>query len=123
MTAQSSGLWQGFLVCAANLAGMERSEAEAIYDSGREACVEFILELAGLAKQHEDRLRRLEEQAPHDSRTSSRPPSADRASRGRSGGGQPGHQGAGRDLKPEDQVDEIVDHYPEGMRRLRMSVR
>src|SRR4051794_33948576 len=26
---------------AANLAGMERVEAEAIYDSGREACVEF----------------------------------------------------------------------------------
>jgi transposase len=28
-------------------------------------------------------------------------------------GGQPGHRGAGRDLKPEDQVDEIVDHYPD----------
>ena len=31
----------------------------------------------------------------------------------RAQGGQPGHQGAGRDLKPEDQVDEIVDHYPD----------
>ena len=31
----------------------------------------------------------------------------------RKGGGQPGHRGAGRDLKPEDQVDEIVDHYPD----------
>ena len=31
----------------------------------------------------------------------------------RQAGGQPGHQGAGRELKPEDQVDEIVDHYPE----------
>jgi transposase len=28
-------------------------------------------------------------------------------------GGQPGHRGAGRELKPEDQVDEIVDHFPD----------
>jgi transposase len=31
----------------------------------------------------------------------------------RKAGGRPGHRGAGRDLKPEDQVDEIVDHYPD----------
>ena len=31
----------------------------------------------------------------------------------RAAGGQSGHRGAGRDLKPEDRVDEIVDHYPE----------
>ena len=31
----------------------------------------------------------------------------------RQAGGQPGHQGAGRELRPEDQVDEIVDHYPD----------
>jgi transposase len=31
----------------------------------------------------------------------------------RKAGGQPGHRGAGRELKPEDQVDEIVDHYPD----------
>ena len=54
---------------------MDRAEAEAIYDSGREACVEFILDLAGRVGQHEDRLKRLEEQARQDSRTSSRPPS------------------------------------------------
>ena len=62
---------------AANLAGMDRAEAEAVYDSGREACVEFILRLAGRVEQHEDRLRRLEEQARPDSRTSSEPPSMD----------------------------------------------
>jgi hypothetical protein len=56
---------------------MDRAEAEAVYDSGRGACVEFILELAGRVEQHEDRLRRLEEQARQDSRTSSRPPSMD----------------------------------------------
>ena len=31
----------------------------------------------------------------------------------RAQGGQPGHRGAGRELKPSDQMDEIVDHYPE----------
>jgi len=113
---------------------MERAEAEAVYDSGRESCVEFILDLAGRVEQHEDRLRRLEEQARQDSRTSSKPPSADpprtRAQRRaearakakelmreegerRKQGGQPGHRGAGRELKPSDQMDEIVDHYPE----------
>ena len=42
---------------------MDRAEAEAIYDSGRGACVEFILDLAGRFAQHEDRLKRLEDQA------------------------------------------------------------
>jgi transposase len=112
---------------------MERAEAEVIYDSGREACVEFILDLAGRVERHEDRLRRLEEQARQDSRTSSKPPSQDppktraqrraearakakelmrREGERRQAGGQPGHRGAGRELRPEDQVDEIVDHYP-----------
>ena len=113
---------------------MDRAEAEAIYDSGREACVEFILELAAGVERHEERLRRLEEQARRDSRTSSKPPSQDspktraqrraearakakelmrREGERRNAGGQSGHRGAGRELKPEDQVDEIVDHYPD----------
>jgi hypothetical protein len=56
---------------------MDRAEAEAIYDSGREACVEFILELAARVGQHKERLARLEAQARQDSRTSSKPPSSD----------------------------------------------
>jgi transposase len=110
---------------------VDRAEAEAIYDAGRAVCVEFILELAGRVEQHEERLARLEAQARQDSRTSSRPPSSDppktRAQRRaearakakelmrREGeaGGQPGHLGAGRELRPEDQIDEIVDHYPD----------
>ena len=56
---------------------MDRAEAEAIYDAGREACVEFILDLASRFAQHEDRLKRLEEQTRQDSRTSSKPPSQD----------------------------------------------
>jgi transposase len=113
---------------------MDRAEAEAIYDAGREVCVEFILELAARVEQHEERLARLEAQVRQDSRTSSKPPSSDppktRAQRRaearakakelmrgegeqRKAGGQPGHRGAGRDLRPEDQMNEIVDHYPE----------
>ena len=113
---------------------MERAEAEAIYDAGREACVEFILGLAGEVGQHADRLKRLEEQARQDSRTSSKPPSQDspktrqqrraearakakelmrKEGERRKQGGQRGHRGAGRELRPSDQMDEIVDHYPE----------
>ena len=118
---------------------MDRAEAEAIYDAGREACVTFLVELtAGYEQQIarlEERLSRLEAQARQDSRTSSKPPSSDppksRAERralarakakelmGREGGvprkpgAQEGHQGAGRGLKPEDQIDEIVDHFPD----------
>jgi transposase len=113
---------------------MDRAEAEAIYDAGREVCVEFILELAARVEQHEERLARLEAQARRDSRTSSKPPSSDppktraqrraearakakellrREGEQRKAGGQPGHRGAGRELRPEDQVDEIVDHYPD----------
>jgi transposase len=121
----------------ANLGGVERAEAEAVYDAGREACVEFILDLAARVQRFEDRLRRLEEQARRDSRTSSTPPSQDppktrRQRRAearakakellakdgvkRNAGGQDGHRGAGRKLAPEDQVDEIVDHYPDACR-------
>ena len=56
---------------------MDRAEAEAIYDAGREVCVEFILELAARVERVEERLARLEAQARQDSRTSSRPPSSD----------------------------------------------
>lgn len=127
---------------------MERAEAEAVYDAGREQCVEVILELARCAQELaarcekltascerlEERVRRLEEQQRRSSRNSSKAPSQDppktrqqrraeaRAKakellRGdterRQAGAQPGHRGSGRKLLPEDQVDEIVDHYPD----------
>jgi transposase len=113
---------------------MDRAEAEAIYDSGREACVQFILDLVARVREMDERLSRLEAQTRQDSRTSSKPPSMDppksrqqrraearekakelarREGGKRQAGGQPGHQGAGRELRPEDQIDEIVDHYPD----------
>jgi transposase len=112
---------------------VERGEAEAIYDSGRERCVEFVLQLAESVERLGERVRRLEEQSRRDSRTSSVPPSQDPpktrqqrraearakakellATDGavRKAGAQKGHRGAGRRLVPEDQVDEIVAHYP-----------
>jgi transposase len=113
---------------------MDRSEAEAIYDAGRDACVQFIVDLAARVQLLEERLSRLEAAARQDSLTSSRPPSSDppktraqrraeararakelmrREGEQRNAGGQRGHRGAGRDLKPEDHIDEIVDHYPQ----------
>ncbi|MGH2831560.1 MAG: IS66 family transposase [Solirubrobacteraceae bacterium] len=106
---------------------MERSEAGAIYDSGREACIEFLMGL-------EERLRALEQKTAASSRNSSSPPSTDapktrqqrraqarerakelarKEGRQRKPGGQPGHPGAGRELLSEDEMQEIVDHYPE----------
>jgi transposase len=117
---------------------MDRAEAEAIYDAGRDSCVTFLLELtAGYERQIAElgeRLARLEAAARQDSRTSSEPPSLDppktrsqrraearakakelmrREGEQRKGGGQSGHRGAGRELRPEDQIDEIVDHFPD----------
>jgi transposase len=95
---------------------MDRAEAEAIYDVGREACVTFLVELiAGYERQIallEERLARLEAQSRQDSRTSSKPPSQDppntrqqrraearakakelqRREGERRAGGQPGHR-------------------------------
>jgi transposase len=117
---------------------VDRAEAEAIFDAGRDACVAFLLELtAGYERQIAElgeRLARLEAAARQDSRTSSKPPSQDppgtrsqrraearakakglmrREGEQRQAGGQSGHRGAGRELRPEDQIDEIVDHYPD----------
>jgi transposase len=78
---------------------MDRAEAEAMYDSGREACVEFILELAGRVKQHEERLRRLEEQGRQDSRTSSKPPSQGSAQNARAAACGGAGEGEGVDAR------------------------
>jgi transposase len=113
---------------------VERAEAEAIYDSGRERCVEFMLGLAAGQARLEERMRRLEQQTRSDSRNSSVAPSADppktrqqrraearakakellaKGGGTRKAGGQAGHRGSGRKLMPEDQIDEFVDHYPD----------
>ena len=105
---------------------MERAEAEAVYDAGREACVEFLVELTARYERQvtrlEARIERLEEKLRENSQNSSRPPSADppdRAPQPRRGtstrkqGGQPGHEGTTRRLVAEAELDEVVDHWPE----------
>jgi transposase len=113
---------------------MERSEAEAIYDQGRDACVAFLMGLMDRLARLEERQRALEQKATASSRNSSQPPSADvpktrqqrraearekakellkKDGKQRKAGGQPGHPGAGRGLLSEDRMSEIVDHYPD----------
>ena len=77
--------------CASNPLGMERAEAEAVYEQGRETVVAVLLELAAqnallrrevaelserLAKQ-EERIAELERRLKRNSRNSSLPPSQD----------------------------------------------
>ncbi len=69
----------------------------------------------------EARVAMLEERLSQNSQNSSRPPSSDpahlprpqRKPSGRKPGGQPGHEGAGRFLKPPEEVDEVVEIKPE----------
>src|SRR5499426_1338098 len=68
------------------------------------------------------RLADVEARLKQTSRNSSKPPSADPPSArprpakepsGRKPGGQPGHEGHGHKLKPESEVDQIIDVRPE----------
>src|SRR5450830_1198291 len=114
---------------------MERAEAEAIYEQGRETVVAVLLELSSqnallrrqvaelserLAKQ-EERIAELERRLNRNSRNSSLPPSQDPpaaperrqaapSERGR--GAQPGHPGRGRHLAPIEALNELLDHWP-----------
>jgi transposase len=114
---------------------VERAEAEAIYEQGREAVVRVLLELsaqnerltaqvealAARVARQEERIAQLERKSKRSSRNSSQPPSQDppgapprrgKDSSGRKPGGQPGHEGKGRPLLPAWAVDEFVDHWP-----------
>src|SRR5450756_149153 len=114
---------------------MERAEAEAVYEQGRETVVAVLLELSAqnallrrevaelskrLAKQ-EERIAELERRLNRNSRNSSLPPSQDppaaperrqASSSGRGRGPQPGHPGRGRHLAPIESLDELVAHWP-----------
>ena len=104
---------------------MERAEAEAIYDAGREVVVEVLLAMDRRIQQLEARVEKLERQLASNSRNSSRPPSSDpprtlpkrgKDPSGRKPGGQPGHEGHGRELLPTAAVEEIIEHWPERCR-------
>ncbi len=104
---------------------MERHEAEAIYEAGRERCVDFVLALDARYERLEARVAELEQRLNRSSRNSSLPPSQDppsapprprRPGSGRARGGQPGHEGKNRPLLPLEQVDQVVEHWPERCR-------
>ena len=121
---------------------MRRGEAEAIYEAGREAVVEALLELSGrfaelsgkISEQTAEvkglhgQVDELERQAGSDSSNSSMAPSSDpprsRAERRRlareaykrsmrKSGGQPGHQGKARELVTPERVDQRREHLPD----------
>jgi transposase len=104
---------------------MERAEAEAILDGDRETAVALLLRIGELVEANqrlEARVAELERRLSRSSRNSSLPPSQDlpsapprprRPGSGRTPGGQPGHEGKHRRLLPPEQVDEIVEHWPE----------
>lgn len=115
---------------AAKQGGVQRAEAEAIYDHGREVVVEVLLRmdrqiqaLTERVVRQDERIALLERRLGRSSRNSSLPPSADapsvpprrgKDSSGRSQGAQPGHEGKGRPLLPAWAVDEVIDHWPVG---------
>jgi transposase len=106
---------------------VERAEAEAVYEQGRDAVVAVLVALsARIAAQDVQiekltvRLGELERRVSRTSRNSSLPPSQDppgasgreRRSSGRDPGGQEGHPGHGRRFQPLERVDEVVVHWP-----------
>jgi len=107
---------------------MERAEAEAIYDQGREVVVAVLLRMDEQIRRLEQRVARqderiaqLERRLNRSSRNSSAPPSSDPPGRaptrgkdrsGRKRGAQPGHEGHGRELLPVCAVDEVIDYWP-----------
>jgi transposase len=111
---------------------VERAEAEAIYDQGREVVVAVLLRmdeqierLSERVARQDERIAELERRLGRSSRNSSLPPSQDppgtspRRGKGRSGrkpGGQPGHEGKGRPLLPAWAIDEVIEHWPERCR-------
>src|SRR5674476_502064 len=116
---------------------MERAEAEAVYEQGRETVVAVLLELSAqnallrrevaelseANRRLEIRVADLEERRDRNSRNSSLPPSADppsapprprRAASGRRpDAARPGHAGSNRPLLALERVDEVVDHWPQ----------
>jgi transposase len=108
---------------------VERAEAEAIYDQGREMVVAVLLRMDEQVQQltrqvakQDKRIAELERRLNRNSGNSSVPPSQDPPGAperrrpdpsGRAQGAQPGHRGKGRKLAPAEAVDRVVEHWPE----------
>jgi transposase len=113
---------------------LDRADAERIALAGGEPARELVLGLLDQLAKLQERVGRLEEQGRKSSRNSSQAPSQDqpktraerraearkkakewskREGEKRKQGAQPGHKGSGRKLLPEDQMEEIHNHYPD----------
>jgi transposase len=107
---------------------VDRAEAEAFLDGDRETAVALLLRIGELVEGNERleaRVAELERRLNRSSRNSSLPPSQDPPSAplrpggkpsGRKRGGQPGHEGRFRRLLTPDQVDQVVEYWPERCR-------
>jgi transposase len=110
------GVWVG----GVEYGVVERAEAEAICDAGRDVVVEVLLWMDRRIQQLEARVEKLDRELRKSSRNSSRPPSSDPSSAparskdrsGRKRGAQDGHEGHGRLLLPAWAVDEVVEYWP-----------
>jgi transposase len=107
---------------------VERAEAEAIYEQGKDVVVAVLLRmdeqiqrLEERVGEQDERIAQLERRLGRNSRNSSQPPSADppgaprgrgKDPSGRKQGAQPGHEGKGRELLPTSAVDEVIVHWP-----------
>ena len=108
---------------------MQRAEAEAVYEQGKDVVVAVLLRmdeqiqrLEERVAEQDERIAQLERRLNRSSRNSSQPSSADPPSTsprrgkdpsGRAQGAQAGHEGKGRELLPTSAVDEVVVHWPQ----------
>ncbi len=104
---------------------MERAEAEAVLDGERGAAVALLMRVGELIEANrrlEACVAELEQRLNRGSHNSSLPPSQDpllapprprQPASGRSRGGQPAHAGTNRPLLSLEQVDELIEHWPE----------
>jgi transposase len=100
---------------------MDRRQAEALYDSGKEPTVEKLLELDRENKALQEKIASCSQ----DSTTSSKPPSSDgptvqrpkKKPSHRNPGGQKGHKGKKRQLLPVEEMDHVYPLYPDRCER------
>jgi transposase len=107
---------------------VERAEAEAVYEQGKDVVVAVLLRmdeqiqrLERRVARQDERIAQLERRLNRSSRDSSQPPSTDPPSMprrrgkdpsGRKQGAQPGHEGSGRELLPASACEEVIVHWP-----------
>ena len=101
--------------------GLTQTEAEAIYDAGKERVVEMLMTMSAKLAKIEQQVEMLEVRLKQNSQNSHWPPSRDidkkpapksqRKKTGKPSGGQPGHEGTRLEMAAE--PDHVKEHWPE----------